>query len=69
MGLFNICLATVYFQSEDKFYQQKEGKTMGNQLSLVISNTFMEHLVEIALDMADHKPSKCIKCVDDTFMV
>jgi hypothetical protein len=42
MGLLDICL-TAYFQFEDKFYQQKEGLEMGNSLSSMVSNIFMEH--------------------------
>jgi hypothetical protein len=29
---------------------------MGNSLSLVVSNIFMEHFEEMALDTADYKP-------------
>jgi hypothetical protein len=43
MELLDTCLTTMYFQFEDKFYQQKEGTAMGNFLSLVVSNIFMEH--------------------------
>jgi hypothetical protein len=32
MELLDICITTMYFQFEDKFYQQKEGMTMGNSL-------------------------------------
>jgi hypothetical protein len=32
MELLDICLKTMYFQFEDKFYQQKEGMAMGNYL-------------------------------------
>jgi hypothetical protein len=35
MELLGICLTT-YFQFEDKFYQQKEGTSVENSLSLVI---------------------------------
>jgi hypothetical protein len=30
MALLDICLTTIYFQFEDKLYQQKEGMAMGN---------------------------------------
>jgi hypothetical protein len=69
MELLDICLATTYFQFEDKFYQQKEDMAIRNLLSPVISNIFMEHFVEIALDTADHKPAKWPRYVNDTFMV
>jgi hypothetical protein len=58
MELLDICLTTMHFLSEDKFYQQKEGMTMGNSLSLVVNNIFMEQSEETALDTADHKPTK-----------
>jgi hypothetical protein len=62
MELLNICsmylLCTTYFQFEDKFYQQKEGMVMGNSLSLMVSNIFIEHYEEIALHTADQKPTK-----------
>jgi hypothetical protein len=69
MELLDICLTTMYFQFGDIFYQQKEGMAMGNSLTLVISNIFMEHFQEIALDTADHKPTKWRRYIDDTFVV
>jgi hypothetical protein len=42
---------------------------MGNSLSLVVSNIFMEHFKEIALDIADNKPAKWFKYVNNTFVV
>jgi hypothetical protein len=69
MELTDVCLTTMYFQFEDKFYQQKEGMAMGNFLSPVISNLFMEHFEEIALDTADYKPTKWFGYVNDTFVV
>jgi hypothetical protein len=69
MEVLDICLTTTYFQFEDKFYQQKEGMAMGNLLSLVVSNIFMEHSKEIALDTADHKPAKWLRYIDNTSMV
>jgi hypothetical protein len=58
MELLDICLTTTYFQFEGKFCQQKEGMAMGNSLSPVVSNKFMEQFEEIALDIADHKTVK-----------
>jgi hypothetical protein len=58
MELLDICSTTMYFQFEDKFYQQKEGMAMGNSLSPVVYNIFMEHSEEATLDRADHKPTK-----------
>jgi hypothetical protein len=57
MELLDISLST-YLQFEDEFCQQKGGMTIGNSLSPVVSNIFMERFEEIALDTADHKPTK-----------
>jgi hypothetical protein len=51
------------------FNQQNEGMAMGNSLYLVISNIFMEHFKEIALDTADHKLVKWFRYIVDTVMV
>jgi quercetin dioxygenase-like cupin family protein len=48
----------MYFQFEDKLFQQKEGRAMRNSLSLVVSNIFMEQREEIPWHTADHKPAK-----------
>jgi hypothetical protein len=64
LELLYICLTTTYFQFEDKFHQEKEGMAMGNSLSPVVSNIFMEHFEEIILDTTDHKPTKYL----DTLM-
>jgi hypothetical protein len=69
MELLDICITTTYFQFEDMFYQQKECMTMGNSLSPVVSNIFMGHFEEIALDTANHKPAKWLRYVYDTFVV
>jgi hypothetical protein len=42
---------------------------MGSSLSPVVSNIFMEHFEELALDSAQHKPSLWLRYVDDTFVV
>jgi hypothetical protein len=46
-----------------------EGMAMGNSLSLVVSNIFMEHFEEIALDTGDHKPTKWLRYINGIFMV
>jgi hypothetical protein len=53
-----------YFQFENKLCQQNEGRTMGNSKFPVVSNIFMEQFEEIALDAADHKPTKWFRYVD-----
>jgi hypothetical protein len=42
---------------------------MGNSLTSVVSNIFVEHFEEIALDTADHKPANRLRYVEDTFVV
>jgi hypothetical protein len=42
---------------------------MENSLSLVVSNIFMEHFEETTLDRADHKLTKWLQYVNDTFVV
>jgi hypothetical protein len=69
MELLDICLTTTYFQFDDKFYRQKEVMAMGTSLSEVVSNIFMEHSEEIALDTADNKPAKWLRYVDYPFVV
>jgi hypothetical protein len=69
MELLDVCLTTTYFQFEDKFYQQNEGMSVGNSLFPAVSNIFMEHFEEIALDTADHKHAIWLKYVDDIFVV
>jgi hypothetical protein len=43
MELLDMCLTTMYFQFVDKFSQQKQGMAMGNSLSPVVIDIFMEH--------------------------
>jgi hypothetical protein len=69
MELLEVCLRTKYFQVDDKFFQQKGGMAMGSSLSPIISNIFMEHSEELALDSALHKPSLWLLYVDDTIVV
>jgi hypothetical protein len=42
---------------------------MGNPVFLVVSNIYMEHFEDIALDTANHKPAKWLRYIDDIFMV
>jgi hypothetical protein len=68
-GLLEVCLRTVYFQVDDKFYKQKDDMAMGSSLSPIVSNIFMDHLGKLALDSAQHKSSLWLRYVDDTFVV
>jgi hypothetical protein len=42
---------------------------MGNSLSPMVSNIFMEHFEELALNTAGHKPAKWLRYIDDAFVV
>jgi hypothetical protein len=69
MELLDVCLTTTYFQVDDKFFQQKDGMTMGNALSPVVSNIFMEHFEELVLRTPNHRPFLWLRYVDDTFVI
>jgi hypothetical protein len=69
MELVEICLRTTYFQVDNKFFQQKDGKAMGNFLSPIVRNIFMEHFEKLALGSAPYKPSLWLRYVDGTFVV
>jgi hypothetical protein len=68
MELLEVCLITTYFQVDDKFFQQKDGMTMGSSLSPIISNVYMVHFQELT-QLSKHKPSLWFQYVDDTFVV
>ncbi|PNF14821.1 hypothetical protein B7P43_G06341, partial [Cryptotermes secundus] len=69
MELLDVCLRTTYFQMDDGFYQQKDGMAMGSSLSPVVSNIYMEHFEQLAIDSAQDKPSLWLRYVDDTFVI
>jgi hypothetical protein len=69
MELLEVCLKTTYFQVDDKFFQHKDGMFMGNALSPVVSNNYMEHFEELALKKADHRPSLWLRYFSDTFVI
>ena len=55
--LLRLCLTTTYFAWNGKMYEQTEGGAMGNPLSPVVANIFMEHLEELAITSAPVKPA------------
>jgi hypothetical protein len=69
MEILEVCLKTTYFQVDDKFFQQKDGMSMGKALSPVVTNIYMEHFEELALKAAAHRPSLWLRYVDDTFVI
>jgi hypothetical protein len=40
MELLEVCLRTTYFQVDNKFFQQKDGMTMGNPLSSLATSSW-----------------------------
>jgi hypothetical protein len=42
---------------------------MGSSLSPMVSNMLTEYFEKMAVDTADHKPTKRLRYVDDTFVV
>jgi hypothetical protein len=50
-------------------YHQNDGIGMGNSLSPMVNNVFMEHFEEIALAAVGHKPTKWLRYIDNTFVV
>jgi hypothetical protein len=56
MELLDICLKITYFPVGGQILSAKVCMAIGNSLSSVVSNIFMEHFEEISLDTADHEP-------------
>lgn len=67
--LFEFVLTTSYFQWNNTFYEQVDGLAMGNPISPVVANFYMESFEETALELATKKPNVWFRYVDDTFVV
>jgi hypothetical protein len=53
----------------DKFFQQKDGMTIGISLSSTISNIFMEHFEKLAVGSTLNKPSLWLPYANNKFVV
>ena len=67
--LLHLCLTTSYFACNGKMYEQTEGAVMGNPLSPVVTNIFMEHFEELAISTSATKPATWLRYIDNTFAV
>ena len=64
-SLLHLCLTSTFFMWDE----QKEGAAMGNPLSPVVANIYMEHFETLAMESSPVKPDTWLRYVDDTFVV
>ena len=64
-------MSTMYFQYDGQYYQQVHGTPMGSPISVAISDMFVEHLEDLAMDTAlpDMRPNIWDRYIDDSFKV
>ena len=67
--MVHTCLESTYFEYSGKFYEQVYGVAMGNPLSPIVSNIFMENFESVALQNLDNPPDVWYRYVDDCFAV
>lgn len=69
VSLFKHTLTTTYFQWNGNFYEQTDGVAMGNPLSPIVANFYMEAFEDTVLNSSPLKPTHWFRYVDDTFVV
>ena len=69
--LLEFILSTTYFSFDRKIYRQKFGAAMGNPVSPIVANIYMEHLEQEAIAMAqdDIEPRVWKRYVDDILAI
>ena len=71
MSLLEFVMSTTYFQFDSQYYQQVHSAPMGIPVLVVMSDMFMEHLEEEAMDTTplDMSPKIWQQYIDDSFEV
>ncbi|XP_046544265.1 uncharacterized protein LOC124254499 isoform X2 [Haliotis rubra] len=69
IDLINGCITFTYFTWRDQIMQQTHGLPTGSPLSSLISEIYMTHLEETALDTFPVQPTCWFRKVDDTFVI
>ncbi len=69
MVLLQMMVQDFYFQWGKKLYRQKARLPMGNQLSLVLANIFMEEIETTVLSTFPTEPKMYVRFVDDIFLI
>jgi len=66
LDLIQLCTKEMYFEFDDEYYQQTFGMAMGNPLSPVLANFFLEHIESEKLKLySGISPVLWVRYVDD----
>ena len=66
LDLIKLCTKEMYFEFDDEYYQQTFGTAMGNPLSPVLANLFLEHIESEKLKLyTGISPVLWVRYVDD----
>jgi len=67
--VLSFLLKNTFFQFKTHIYKQREGMAMGNPLSPILANLFMEYIEERIMKDFSLKPKFWIRYVDDVFLI